>query len=105
MFAFSSSILLMCVRAENMMSDSYLCEKGIKFLILTTPVSLHGDDLAMKETLNKCLKLLEFLEDLRLVLKEINPGKLAKIINKTDIIFKMSNRFRCRTLYIRINKF
>jgi hypothetical protein len=105
MFVFSSSILLMCMRAGNMMSDSYLCEKRIEFLILTTPVSLHGDDLAIKETLNKSLKLLEFLEDLRLVLKEINPVKLAKIINKTDIIFKTVNRFRCRTSYIRINKF
>jgi hypothetical protein len=105
MFVFSSSILLMCMRAGNMMSDSYLCEKRIEFLILTTPVSLHGDDLAIKETLNKSLKLLEFLEDLRLVLKEINPVKLAKIINKTDIIFKTANRFRCRISYIRINKF
>jgi hypothetical protein len=95
----------MCISAGYMMSDSYLGEKGIEFLILTTPASLHGDDLAIKETLYKSLKLLEFLEDLGLVLKEINPDKIAKIINKTDIIFKTANRFMCRTSYIRINKF
>jgi hypothetical protein len=59
----------------------------------------------IKEPLYKGMKFLESLEDLRLVFKEINPSKFAKIIDKTDIIFKTANRFGCRTPNIRVNEF
>jgi hypothetical protein len=37
------------------------------------------------------LKLLEFVENFRLMLKKINLGKFAKIIDETHIVFISAN--------------
>jgi hypothetical protein len=86
--------------AGHVMGDTNLGEEGVEFLILASPVGLHGDDFLIKLALNKGLKFLEFLEDFGFVFEKINPGKFAKIINETHIIFIATNRLWCRTPYI-----
>jgi len=34
------------------MGDAYLMEEGVEALIFATPISLHGDDLSIKQSLN-----------------------------------------------------
>jgi hypothetical protein len=90
---------------RHMVRDPNFLEEGIEFLLLTTLVRLYSKNFHIKETFNKSLKLTKFLENLILVLKQIYPSKLTKIINKTDIIFVTSNRLARRTPYITKNKF
>jgi hypothetical protein len=94
MFTLSRSILLMCMRARDKMSNANALEKGIEFLILTPPICLHCNNFLVKETLNKMLKIMKFLKDIRFIFQQIDPCKLAKIINKTNIVFISSNRIR-----------
>jgi hypothetical protein len=53
---------------------------------------------------DKSLKFFEFLKDFRFVFEQINPSKLAKIINETNIIFIPSYGITGKTPYIRKNK-
>jgi hypothetical protein len=68
------------------MGDAYFRKEGIELFIFSSPVCLHGFDFTIEESLNKVLKLMEFLKNLRLKLKEIYPCKLTEIIDKTHII-------------------
>jgi hypothetical protein len=45
------------------------------------------------------------LINIRTLFKQINPGELAKIIDKAYIVCMFSSRKRCRTPYIRKNLF
>ena len=56
MLTLSYAILLMRVRAGNMVCDADLSKERMKFLILTPPICLHSDDFSVKEALNKGLK-------------------------------------------------
>jgi hypothetical protein len=47
---------------------------------------------------------MEFLENFRFELKEVNPCEFTEIIYKTDIIFSPPNRGESGTPHIRINK-
>jgi hypothetical protein len=94
MFSFSESILLMSVRTRNMVGDARLLEKA-------PPVRLKCRDLLVKQSFNKILKLLEFMENFRFVLKQIDPSEFAKVINETNIIFISSNRIASKTPNIR----
>lgn len=76
----------MSVWAGNMMRDANFL-KGVKFLILSTLVSLHCNDFTIKLSLNKTLELIELLKNFRFMFKKINTGKLAIVINETNIIF------------------
>jgi hypothetical protein len=87
MLTFSSTILLMCVRARNKVRDANITEKGIKLFIFTTSITLHGKDFSIKYPLNKSLKLSKVFEHLRFILKQIDPRKLTIVINETNIIF------------------
>jgi hypothetical protein len=78
--------------AGHMMRDTDLGEEGVEFLILSSSVSLHGDNFSIKLALNRGLKFLEFLEDFGFMFEKINPGKFAKIINETHIIFIATNK-------------
>jgi hypothetical protein len=65
------------------------------------PVRLKCRDLLVKQSFNKILKLLEFMENFRFVLKQIDPSEFAKVINKINIIFISSNRIASKTPNIR----
>jgi hypothetical protein len=52
--------------AGNMMRYPYFLEKGMKFIIFTTPIGLHSNYFSIKEPLNKFLKLMEFLKKLQI---------------------------------------
>jgi hypothetical protein len=74
------------------MCYAYFLEKGIKFLVLATPICLHAKDFMIEETLNVSLKLQEDAENIRSTFKTINPCKLAEIINKAYIKLKTTRR-------------
>ena len=86
MLTLSRTILLVCMRARNMMGDTNFLKETIKFFILTTPISLHSDNFPIKLTLNKGLKVEKNLINIRTVLKQINPCKFTEIINEAYII-------------------
>jgi hypothetical protein len=75
-----------------------LVKKGLSFSC--PPITLHGKDLTMKEALNMGLEFLKFLQNFIFVFNKIDPSEFAKIINETHIVFKPTNRFRCRAPYI-----
>jgi hypothetical protein len=62
---------------------------------------LDDKSFLVKQSLNKSLKFLELLEDFIFVLKQIDSSKLAKVINKIDIIFISSYGITSRALNIR----
>jgi biotin transporter BioY len=64
MFTLSGTILLMCMGACDLMRYANILEKGIKFLILPTPVGLNNNDIMIKHVLNKFLKLKEIFRNL-----------------------------------------
>jgi hypothetical protein len=99
-FYFCQPILLMSIGARDMMKNTNLLKIGIKLLILATPVCLNNKDFLIKLPFYQILKVTEFLEYFRLVLQQVNLDKFTKIINKTDIIFELTNRIACRTPYI-----
>jgi hypothetical protein len=48
MLTLSRAILLMCVRTRNKMGNTHTLEKGVKFLILASPIGLHCKDFLIK---------------------------------------------------------
>ena len=75
-----------------MVCDADAFKEGVQPLVLPTPIGLHGNDLAIKETFNMSLKRTKFLKDIRFIFEQIYPAKLAKIIDKTVIVFLSSYR-------------
>lgn len=67
MFPLSRSVLLVSMRAGDMVGNTNALKKGVKFLILTSPISLHGQDLAIKKAFNKLLKEVKLLKNIRLI--------------------------------------
>jgi hypothetical protein len=87
----------MSMRTRNKVSNTNLTEKGVKLLILASPVSLHSNDFSVKESFDKNLKLSEFLKNLRFKLDEINLDNFTKVINKAHIVLISTSRFRSRS--------
>jgi hypothetical protein len=87
--------------ARSMMGDASSLKESMKFLILTSPVSLHSNNFPIKLTLNVLLEIKKGLINIRTLFEQINPGELAKIIDKAYIVCMFSGRKRCRTPYIR----
>jgi hypothetical protein len=90
----------MSIWSRNMMGDTNLLEEGIKLVVFPSPVGLNDKNFSIKEHFNKVLEILNFLKQLRFVLKQIDPCELAIVINETNIIFKMTNRITSRSPYI-----
>jgi hypothetical protein len=104
MFSFCRPVLLVSMWARYMMSNTNALEKRVQTLILPTPISLHSNNFPIKQAFNKVLKIMETLENFRLVSKEKNPSEFAKIINKRHIIIVPPNRSWSWTPYIREDK-
>ena len=83
------------------MRDPYPLEKGVEFLILTTPVRLHVKYFAIKLPFDKSLKVEKDLENIGAFLKEVYPSILAKVIDETHVIGVPTNRGRGQSPYIR----
>jgi hypothetical protein len=49
------------VRARDLVGDANFGEKGVELFIFSTPITLNSDDLSTKSSLNKGLKIMEFL--------------------------------------------
>jgi hypothetical protein len=93
MFTLSRPILLVGVRARNLMGNGKRFKKLVmKFLIFPTPIRLHTLNFCVKNTLNMRLKLHKNTLSFRTVMHKINLRELAKIINKAYIIFVAANR-------------
>jgi hypothetical protein len=76
MLALGNTVLLMGVETRNLMRDTNITKKGIKFLIFLTPIKLDSNNLAIKLSLNKALKLNKIFEHLRFGSEQINPSEL-----------------------------
>ena len=105
MFPLVSSILLMCMWAGNKMSYADFFKEGMKFLILSTSISLHRNNFLVKESFDKILELMKSLKHIRFELEKINPSEFTIIINEADIIFISSNGTGCRAPNIRKKEF
>jgi hypothetical protein len=103
MLTFCRTILLVRVRARNMMIYAYAAEKRVQGLILSTPICLNSSDFSTKLSLNKILKVIETLKNFGFVAQKIYPNIFAMIINKAHIISFLSNRTRGRPPHIRKN--
>jgi hypothetical protein len=88
-----------------MMCDADFLKETMELFILTTPISLHSDDFSTKFLLNKLLKIKKDLINLRALFKEIYPGKLSIVINKSYKICMFANRNRCWTPYVKKHLF
>ena len=102
-FAFSNAVLLRRVRARHTMRDASALEITMQPVILTTPVGLNSYDFSVEKTLNMSLKGIEYLLNVRLMLKEINPREARVIVNKAHIIFITSGRSNSWPPNIRMN--
>jgi hypothetical protein len=58
-------------------------KKVLSFSYSPPPVGLHGNDLTVKETLNKGLEFLKLLEDLRLMLEKIDPSEETYYVDQS----------------------
>jgi hypothetical protein len=79
--------MLRCVWETHTVRNPGALEIAMKFVIFTTPVRLDNPNLCVQKALNMCLKRIENLLNIRLVLKEVDPTKTRIIIDKTNIIF------------------
>jgi hypothetical protein len=79
-------------------------KKGIQLLILSTPITLHTNNLSVEQALHMGLEIMEFLVYFRFIFQQINSCKLIKIIHKAYIVLVSTNRFGCRPPNIGENK-
>ena len=79
------------------MSDADPLEERIQLLIFSSPIRLHSNNFSIKQVLNKILEVIKALKNIRLMLEQVDPGKLAIIINKAHIKFISPNRSRSRS--------
>jgi hypothetical protein len=79
-----------------MMRNTNLAKEQRKLLGLPPPppppIGLGCKNFFVEQSFNKGLKFLELLKDFRFIFEQIDQSKLAKVINKTDIIFVSSYR-------------
>ena len=83
-----------------MVRYAYALEEGIKFLVFPSPIRLDSNNLTIKLSFNKCLKVLKNLKDIGSFLKEIDPCVFAVIIYETHIIILFIDRITGRPPYI-----
>lgn len=88
MFSLNNTILLMSVRAGDLVSNANIIEELVDFLVFATPISLNIVDLCAKSKLSFLLKLKEHMVHTRFIFQQINPSESTEIIDKTNIVFK-----------------
>jgi hypothetical protein len=103
-FTFCNAILLMCVGTTDKVGNPNASKKGLWLLIFRTPISLHGNNLSVQESLNMLLGILEFRKHFRYVLQKKYPSKFGVVINEAYIIAEFASRARSRPPHIQKNK-
>jgi hypothetical protein len=103
MLTLGSTILLMGVETRDLMRDANITKKGIKFLVF--PTRLDSNNLAIKPSLNKALKLKKIFKHLRFGTEQINLGEFAIIIYEANLVFLATKGINSRTPHIRKDKF
>ena len=78
-----------------MMRDANALKEGIQLLIFPSPVSC--ENFSIKLAFNHSLEFMKFLKNFRFMTKQINPCKLAEIINEANVITVFANRSGRRT--------
>jgi hypothetical protein len=68
------------------MCDANSVKERVEALILTTLITLQGNNLTIELLLNKDMKLFKESKHFRSVVKEVNACKFTKIINKRHIV-------------------
>jgi hypothetical protein len=76
----------MSMRARNKVSNTNFVKGGVKLFILSSLVRLHGNDFPIKNSLNKSLKIMNFLKNFRPKLNEMGSRKFAIIIDEACVI-------------------
>jgi hypothetical protein len=105
MFSFSRPILLMSVRAGDMMDNAKRPKKlPVKFLIFPSSVRLNTLNSHVKKALNMRLKLQKDVLCLISIVHEIDQRKFAKVINEADIVLVTTNKNRSRAPNITENE-
>jgi hypothetical protein len=104
MFVLNGTILLMFMRARDLVFDPNMSEECVEFLVLTTPVSLHREDFPIEGAPNKTLKGVKDMKHFRFVVNKTNPSMFTKIIDKANITILPSNKCGCRTPTIQMNQ-
>jgi hypothetical protein len=77
----------------------------VQVLIFPTLVGLNIFDFSVKEELYMGLEGEENVLHISSINHKINPREFFKVINKTNVIFIATNRYRGRTRDIRMNEF
>jgi hypothetical protein len=85
-FTFNTSLLLMCMRTRETMSNTNRLKICTKVTILTTLVRLNSYNFMIKETFNRDLKLKKGGHDIRFCLNRKNPCISTENINERNII-------------------
>jgi hypothetical protein len=94
MFSLGSFILLMSMRTRKKVRYTNLIKERIELFIFITPICLHCNNFPIKESLDKGLKLMEFLKHLGFELNKIDPRKFTKVINETHILIVSASRLK-----------
>jgi hypothetical protein len=104
MFSFSNTVLLMCMRTRNTVTNANVLKERIKFNVFSTPVCLNMNNFMIKKALNMLLKLQKDMKHIGLTFEQIKPSEATETINKTDIILVSTHRSLGRVPYIRKDK-
>lgn len=92
MFSFNYTVLLMSIRAGNMMIYTNMLNECMQFTVVSSPISLHIYDFPIDKSFDMCLKLDKSVLNISLAFERINPRELAMIIDKTHIVFEIPKR-------------
>lgn len=81
-FTFDNTILLMSVRARNMVRDAYFLKERIELLVFITPICLDRKNFTIKLAFNHSLKAMKAIKNFRFVFNKIDPHEFTEIIDK-----------------------
>jgi hypothetical protein len=103
-FSFGGAVLLVCVWAGDVVSDTMITKISMETAVFTTPIGLHTFNFRVKKELNMFLKAEKDGFNIGFSMEEVYPSEFCEIINKDHLIFKTTNRRNCGTPNICINK-
>jgi hypothetical protein len=75
-------------------------KKGVEPIILATPIGVHSNNFTVKHSFNKTLKFFKEFKHLRFMMKKINPCKMTKIIDETNMVFFTTKGINSRSPHI-----
>jgi hypothetical protein len=91
-FMLNDAILFRGVQAGDTMLNPLIGNETIEATILASLIRLKGTYFSIKEQLDMFLKQMKGFLNVGFPLEKVNPCEPAEIIQKTDIVFKTTNR-------------